>query len=980
MRDSALVVGGGIAGIQAALDLAENGIKVYVVEKGPAIGGRMSQLDKTFPTMDCSMCIESPKMSEVGRHPNIEILRGAEVENVDGSAGDFSVRIRQRSSLVSDECTGCGDCVSPCPVALPNEYDLGLTTRKAIYTPFHQAVPSQYVVDTENCLNKPNMTVCNRCVEACQPKCIDFNLPRENVLNLNVGSIIVSSGMKVFNPRTIEEYGYGKYPDVLTALEFERMLSATGPTEGELTRISDRETPKRIVFVQCVGSRDSRNFEYCSRVCCTYSIKEALLAKEHLNNLEITILYMDVRAYGKGFERFYERAIDEGIKFVRGRPSRVLQDGSGLKLRIEDTENGSLKEIEADMVVLAPAIVPPQHIHKLANILGIETDDYGFFKEKNVLEPLESSRDGIYLCGASTGPKDISETVSQASGAVSKALSHLSGTFEEVDAPVQAKLDPEPRVGVIVCGCGTNIAKVVDVPDVTDYSSGIPNVVYAAESLFACSDSAQKEISEAIEKHGLNRVVIAACSPRTHEPIFMSVCEDAGLNPYLLEMVNIRNHNSWVHKDKASATSKAKELVRIGIAKARHLSPLAVKSSDVVQKALVVGGGISGMTAAIALSKLGIETSLVETENALGGRLRELHKLAPDGIEAKEILDSKIDELEKSGVEVHLEDKVGKVDGFVGNFDVTLTSGKKMPVGSLILATGASLYAPNEFGYGTDPSVITNLELEKRLPNVDEDKITFISCVGSRNEERECARYCCQTMIHQALELNEIGKKVRVLYRDIRTFGKGAEELYKEALEKGVLFFRFKEQPEYKEGVVKVLDELVGSYVNVPTDLIVLVLGMTPHDTELVESLKLPRSEDGFLMELHPKLGPVELSSKGVFLAGTVQGPKDIRDSVSQALATAAKASAVLSRERIKLEPIVAVVNEEMCRWCGRCTEVCEYNAIDIKTAHNRKVAAVNEVLCRGCGVCSVVCPTGAMDIAHFSHAQLRAMIDELEH
>ncbi|MCK5547599.1 MAG: CoB--CoM heterodisulfide reductase iron-sulfur subunit A family protein, partial [Thermoplasmata archaeon] len=331
------------------------------------------------------------------------------------------------------------------------------------------------------------------------------------------------------------------------------------------------------------------------------------------------------------------------------------------------------------------------------------------------------------------------------------------------------------------------------------------------------------------------------------------------------------------------------------------------------------------------------------------------------------------------GVEVHLNDEVKEVDGFVGNFKVTLASGKTLSVGSIIMATGADVYKPKEFGYGTDPSVITNLELEAKLPEVEGDKVTFISCMGSRNDERECSRYCCQTMIHQALELHEKGKKVRVLYKDMRTFGKGAEELYKDALQKGILFFRYKDEPEYKDHVVKVNDELTGTYVNIPTDLLVLVVGMAPRENSLVDLLKLPKSEDGFLMELHPKLGPVEMSSRGVFLAGTVQGPKDVRDSLSQAFATAAKASAILSKDRIALEPIVAVVNEDTCRWCGRCTEVCEYNAIELKDAENRKVAVVNEVLCTGCGACSVVCPISAIDITHYTHAQLRAMIDALE-
>jgi heterodisulfide reductase subunit A len=979
MKDSALVIGSGIAGIQAALDLADNGVKVYVVEKAESIGGKMAQLDKTFPTLDCSMCTMGPKMVDVSRHPNIELLTLSEVIGLKGEAGNFDVKVKKKSRFVDvDKCTGCGLCAEACVwKKIPDEYNGGLSMRSAIYIKFPQAIPLKATVDPNNCLWVVKGKCGKKCVAACEAKAIDFD-QKDEVVELNVGSVIVASGMKVFDPTVLEEYGYGKYPDILTSLEFERMLSATGPTQGELVKTGDGEVPGKIVFVQCVGSRDTRNFPYCSRVCCTYSIKQSLLAKDHVKDLDITILYMDIRAYGKGFDRFYDKAVNEGIRFLRGRPSRVSKDNGGLRLKVEDTGKGSIEELDADMVVLATAIIPPDGAEDLASVLGIERDEYGFFKE-DVTEPLKSSKEGIYLCGTSTGPKDISESVALASGAVSQALRNLTPSFEEKEEIPPLELEPEPRIGVFVCRCGTNIASVVDVPHVTEHSSTISNVVYSREELFACSSGAQKEISSAIKEHNLNRVIVAACSPRTHGPIFMKACEDAGLNPYLFEMVNIRNQNSWVHRDNNSATKKAKKLVELGIAKSRLLEPLTVKSSSVIQKALVIGGGIAGINSAIALSRLGIKTSLVEKESELGGRLRKLHKLAPLGIDAKEVLASKIKELESSGVDIHLNDEIENVGGYVGNFEVTLASGKNLSVGCIIMATGAELYKPGEYGYGNDKSVITNLELESRFPNIEEEKVTFVSCIGSRDGERECSRYCCQTMIHQALELNEMGKKVRVLYKDIRTFGKGAEELYAKALEKGILFLRYKEPPEYKDGAVKVFDELSGTDVNIPTDLLVLVLGMAPSENGLAEILKLPKSEDGYLMELHPKLGPVEMSSKGIFLAGTAQGPKDIKDSISQALATASKASAIIKKDSIELEPIVASVMEAKCRWCARCTETCEFDAIQMVEVDSRKVAVVNEVLCRGCGACTVVCPTGAMDIANYSHAQISAMIDALE-
>lgn len=983
MNDQVLVIGGGIAGIQTALDLADAGARVVLVERSAAIGGKMAALDKNFPTLDCSICIEAPKLSEVEQHPNIELLSNATVTAVEGSAGNFTVRINQRARFVSSECTRCGECVPACPVLLKNEFDVGMASRKAIYTPFPQAVPGAYVIDIDSCLNEPpNYLPCNRCLEACPPKCIDYGAPLSQAIERKVVSIVVTTGFELIDPYLVAEYGYGRHPDVLTSMEFERLLTAVGPTGGEIIRPSNGRHPRNILFVLCVGSRDERFYRYCSRFCCMYSIKHAYQAIDH-GVKDITVLSMDLRAYGKGFDGFLDRTKGEGAKFYRGRPASVSPTDGGLRVRYEDTATAEVREEDFEMVVLATAVKPPDGLADLAATLGVEMDQDGFIRAAEEQGGLiHTTRPGIYAAGCATGPKDIPDSVSEAGAAAASALAFVRQREWPKEEMAEAMpTGGEVRTGVFVCHCGSNIAGVVDVPRVVDYARTLPTVVYAQSQMFSCAGNTQAEIGRVIREQNINRVVVAACSPKTHEPTFKRVMLRAGLNPYLLEMVNLRNQDSWVHKhDRAAATEKALDMVRMGVSKAELLVPLVEGVQPVVQTAIVVGGGIAGMVAAANLAEQGYETHIIDRAQQPGGMIRDLGELAPAGVGAHGLLSSVATAMLQAGVHVHRGVEVEQIGGHVGEFYARLSDGQEIQAGAVILAMGAKPYSPSEFGYGDNPAVITNLELEGKA-GVGE-RVTFVGCVGSRIDGRGCSRYCCESMIHQARALRREGKRVRVLYRDIRTFSRHAEEAYEDALRESVQFFRYDPaaEPEeaitFDDGLVTVDDTLTGQRLAIPTDTLVLAVGLEPVEENISGQLKVAHSEDGFLLERHPKLGPAEAGSAGIYLAGTAQYPKDVRESVAQALAASSKAGILLSRDTIEKEPITARVDLDKCTVCGRCVPVCPFDAIELIGPVKTGTINFIEAACEGCGTCSAECNFDAIEMPYFTKEQILAQID----
>ncbi|MFQ5906176.1 MAG: NAD(P)-binding protein, partial [bacterium] len=586
----------------------------------------------------------------------------------------------------------------------------------------------QAVEEAKRCLNCGICSECFQCVKTCKKDAIDHEMKEENI-ELEVGALILALGFDEFDPLLKREYGYGRYPNVLSSIEFERMLSASGPYKGHLVRRSDDVQPKKIAWIQCVGSRDlSQKHEYCSSVCCMYATKEAVIAKEHLSReLECHIYFMDMRSYGKEFDKYCVRAEAEyGISFRRSRVASVEEVDNKGTLRVKyEGENGELLDDTYDLVVLSVGLTPPKNIDTVSNTLGIELNKYGFIKTEPH-SPVETTRPGIFVCGASSGPKDIPETVAQASGAACKASGLLSDVRSSL---VSGKVYPEerdisgeePRIGAFVCNCGINIGGYVNVPEVAEYAKDLPNVVYAEDNLYTCSQDTQEKIKEKIEEHRLNRVVVASCTPRTHEPLFQDTIREVGLNPFLLEFVNIRDQCSWVHMSrKEEATQKAKDLVRMGVTKAALLRPIKVSTSEVDPKALVIGGGVSGLTSAVSLSEQGFEVYLVEREAELGGNLRQV-RYNLDGDDPQEVLRKLIEGVEgDERIHVFTNSEVAEVAGYVGNFRTTLKEAetgeqKVLEHGIIVVATGAVEHRPEKYLYGEDERVMTQSELERRL-------------------------------------------------------------------------------------------------------------------------------------------------------------------------------------------------------------------------------------------------------------------------
>jgi heterodisulfide reductase subunit A len=695
---------------------------------------------------------------------------------------------------------------------------------------------------------------------------------------------------------------------------------------------------------------------------------------------------MDIRAYGKGFDEFYDRARKSEVKFTRGRPGMVTPTRAGLEVTFEDTEGqgGKTKKLY-EMVVLATAAVPSRGTEELSKTLGIELGPDGFFKTSDEMANfVTSTRKGVFLAGCSTGPKDIPDSVLEAGAAVAEALTYVKRrSWPEAMQVVQLSAEGEPRIGVFLCHCGSNIAGVVDIPELLAYSKTLPGVVHAQDQRYSCGASTLNDISAVLKEKKINRVVVASCSPKTHFATFQGSLKRAGLNPFLLDMANVRNMDSWVHKDdRAGALAKAKDMVRMSVMKAMKMSPLEAMRFPVTQRALVIGGGVAGMAAAANLASQGFETHLVEREGKLGGVLNSLSEVAPLGVDSKTLLESLSADLKRSGAIVHTSTKIDSLTGFIGNYDAHLSDGTHLAVGTIILATGAKPYTPTEFPSQT-PRVMTSMELEGQTADVGSGKkVAIISCVGSRNELVGCSRFCCQTMINQALRLQEQGNDVSVLYKDIRSFYRYGEEEYAKACRAGVKFLRYPEGPrpeasiKFEEGGLAFKEELSSSDVKVPADLVVLNIGLSPVKEEggVTQQLKVSVDQAGFVLESHPKLGPAETMVPGVFVAGTAQYPKGVRESAVQALAAAAKASTVIARDVVEREPYIAVVDPQICTKCGRCVTVCPYSAI---TGQPGKTIQFIAPMCQGCGTCVGECMVeGALRQEGFTDLQLMAQVD----
>lgn len=856
--------------------------------------------------------------------------------------------------------------------------------------------------EASRCINCGVCCECFQCVAACKAGAVDHTMDEQKRV-LHVGAVILAPGFDTVDARKLRTYGYGRIKNVVTSKEFERILSASGPFQGHMVRLSDHKEPKRIAWIQCAGSRNVNEGDhpYCSSVCCMYAIKQAVIAKEHAKgDLDATIFFMDMRTFGKDFERYYDRAKDElGVRFIRSRIHTVVEDPltQSPLIRYVD-EDGKVHEELFDMVVLSVGMEPSRSAVELAKKVGVEVSDYGF-ASLGRLEAVNTTRPGVFVCGAFEGPKDIPETVMQASSAVGQVEALLSDAryTEIVEKSYPEELDvsrEEPRIGVFVCDCGINIASVVRVSEVRDYAAGLPGVVYAAENLFSCSQDNIQRMIEIIKEQRLNRVVVASCSPRTHEPLFRETIRQAGLNPYLFEMANIRDQGSWVHQNEPDkATEKAKDLVRMAVAKVRNAKPLAQLTVPVEQSALVVGGGVAGMNVALNIAEQGYMVHLVEKTEQLGGLARRLHSTI-EGEDVQAYLEGLMRRVESHpNIRIHLGCEVKSHTGFVGNFTTWISNGdgtQEIRHGVTVVATGARPYEPKEYLFGEDPRIVTSLDLSDRIARGNEgleglDTLVMIQCVGSRNEEHPyCSRICCQGSIKNALKIKELKPeaKVFVLYRDIRTYGL-MELYYQEARKKGVMFIRFKkEEPPrvQKRGndlFVVVKDHVLGEEVEIQADLVALAIGVEGQkEQDLALKLKLPVNADGFFMEAHMKLRPVDFASEGNFLAGLAHGPKLMRETIAQAQAAAARAVTVLSKERLYLPGEKAWVDEGRCVACLTCVRACPYH---VPQVGKKGVAEINPAACQGCGICTSACPRKAIQLGNYTDEELLAKVTALE-
>ncbi len=1184
-----LVIGGGISGMQSALDLANAGIKVYLVERSPAIGGKMAQLDKTFPTNDCSMCIVSPKLVEVGRHKNIELFTHSEVAAVSGDAGRFSATLvrharyvdvaactgcglceivcpvthlshfppqavegekksvlrakekreicgpglpqptsvgkwrftveetlcsmcgachraclhgavtwekKEKAVIDQDKCTGCGACfvacpekfsaivveaapdldkslgaavytrsqllkkemregaagncvrcglcvitcakvmgigalkmveggieagidicqvcgacASVCPVdflkiasltdkkprPLKNTFNERLNGRKPVNIFYPQAVPRVPVIDSESCVHL-NTGACGTCASMCGVGAIHYDHRQEEV-TVAVGSVIFSPGIEVFDARLRGEFGFGIYKNVVTSIEFERLLSASGPTSGTVARPGDGKHPRKIAWIQCVGSRDaSCGRDYCSSVCCMYATKEAFIAREHDNNIEPTIFYIDMRAFGKNFDDYITRAEAHRVRLVRAMVSRIFEDpvSGDLELRYVDSEGKRHRET-FEMVVLSVGIQVPQTVRDLAGKLDIRLDAYGFVATDGY-RPLATSRPGIFVSGAVAGPKDIPETVCEASAAAEAASAPLSSArgsliTPEVLPPERLLAEGEElRIGVFICHCGTNIASVVDVDAVTAYARTLPGVVYADHPLYTCSQDSQERMKSIIEEHQLNRVVTSACSPSTHEPLFMSTLRQAGINKYFFDMANIRDQCSWVHPDEPElATEKAKRLTCMAVANASAAQALTEREFEVDSRLLVVGGGVAGMTAAVEAARQGFGVYLVERRAELGGQVRRLAR----GLDGRPFADF-LEELQArvrgdERIKVFTSSEVVEQSGFVGAFttEIVMPSGgtRTLKHGAIIVATGAEEHRPELYGLGNCDRVMTQTDfeqaLEERREGWEKLQVVMLQCAGSRDAEHlpYCSRVCCNQAVKNARRLKKVHPQARIdiLYRDMRCYGL-TEKAYGLARREGVNFVRY--DPETNPPQVSVADDRVEITVVDPSiretlrlfpDLLVLSTGMKAEEAEeLASMLRVPRNANGFFIEAHAKLRPVDLPSEGLYMAGTAHGPKSSSEAMVQAQAAVARAATLLSRRSMKMSAIVSVVDPTNCAVCLTCVRACPYGVPFINEQHS---AEINPALCQGCGICVAECPAKTIHLGRYDDSNIEANI-----
>lgn len=1016
---SVLVVGGGIGGMRAALDLAEAGLKVYLIERDAGLGGRVAQLGFMFPTHDCVLCrgtsdhgygctrpAISPAFMDHNRHPNIEIMTRTQITQAVGQAGDFRISLLHEPHYVNPaRCTNCGLCAIACPERLPSEYQESLVTRMAVHKSAPRSLPDSYFIDKgEYCEG------CHRCMDVCPTDAINLNEePWKETIN--VGAIILAMGYTLTDAVELAEYGFGRYLNVVHSMQYERYVSRSGPTEGLLLRPSDNTPPKRIAWLQCIGSRDQKH-PYCSSICCMYATKEAVLAKERLDDVHCQIFIMDERAFNKEYNAYYYRSTEHyGVQYTRCRISDLREDPKtkDLILQYPDPENGGhIREDRFDMIVLSVGVQPPKGAEMVSSQLGFDLNQYGFC-QTDKFNPLETSQSGIYVCGAFSSPKEIAETIIDSAGAAGDVMrlfqNQLGCSFSTREFPFLSDTefppeldiqDQEARIGVFSCRCYPTMEGVIDIESVLIKAAGFPHVIHTEEIGYGCFPEGLEKIRNSIDQHKLNRVVVAACSHRTHESLFQKTVKETGLNSYLMEMVNLRGFCARVHPHQPeAATRKAMELIRLGVGRAGVLEPIYKAAIPPHKRALVIGGGVSGMTTAVSIADSGFDVVLIERDEYLGGNLQKVQYLV-EGENPQLLLRDLINRIiAHEHIEVMTRTELLEHSGHVGAYHAVLHhedgSQSEISHGVTIVATGGEETRVNHYLMGEHPAVITQLEIEDTIAHRTDEisnlkEIVMIQCVKPVDETYEyCSRICCISTIKNAIRLKVINPdcQVIVLYKDIITYG-FREQYYTEARERGVVFARYDEhhplQVEQVNGgiVVRMQEQMINRELILHPDLLVLSTSIQPSKgtKELANLLNVPISNEGFFLEAHIKMRPMDFMEEGIFICGIAHYPKFIEESISQALAAAGRATTILSKKPFHYGGTVAVVDPEKCIGCLTCTRTCPFEIprIDDQLSGVGDLggaAYIEPTLCHGCGTCTAECPANAIQLPNYTDDQI---------
>jgi heterodisulfide reductase subunit A2 len=1002
-NNKVLVIGGGMGGIKTALDLAEARRDVILIDKAPAIGGLMTQLDRTFPTNNCDLCTLSPHLSESGRELHMELRTLTRVTAMEGEAGRFRVTLRTEPRYIDTlKCTACGECLKQFPECV--RFSPGLDHRAPTCMRYPQATPYAYSIDMDKC------TDVDALVRVCRDEAVvPGDSPKETVVD--VSAVVLAVGADLFDPGEVANWGYGRYPNVVTSLEYERILSASGPTQGRLIRPSDGRAPKRVAWIQCAGSRgiNQGDVPYCSSACCMFSLKEALVTKERFqDDIEAVVFFMDMRTCGKDYELYYERAKrDFDVRFVRCRPHSIEPVGDTGDLSITYvTDDGRTERAVFDMAVLATGFRPSPEMKGLAEILGIELNEHDFVSTTS-FAPVSTSREGVFVAGVIQSPKDIPETMVQASAAACLAsdfqgMSERAAEAEEEypeegpdELPPERDVrDEEPRIGVFVCDCGYNIGGLIDVDEIARYAGGLPGVAVSTVVGHGCSKESLENIQAAIKENSLNRVVMGACSPRTHENLFQDTIRKAGLNKYLLEMANLRDQDTWVHSElPEKAGDKARDLIRMAVSSAALSRPLSEHTLPMNKDILVVGGGVTGMNAALSLAGKGYKVHLVERSGALGGVAGGIRKTL--GGEDVQAYMSNLAERVKAhaNIQVILNAVIVDHSGMPGMFRTGIQFGPRLAYrqithGAAILATGAPPRRPKAYLLDEHRAVLTQLDLDGLIEDRPGDvgawrNVVMIQCVGSRCEDNpNCSRVCCQSAVKNALRILDVnpGARVFVLHREMRTYG-FQEDAYRRARERGVIFVHYEtdDEPlvESAGDRVSVLftDPVLGRKIRVEADCLALSTGFMADDEateDLAAIFHLNRTTDGYFLEDHIKLRPVDLSAPGFFVAGTAHSPKSISESIAQAQAAAGRAQTLLARDVINLGASVARVQGEKCAACLICVRICPF---DVPFINADGYSEIDPAKCHGCGLCAAECPAGAIQLMQYEDDQILAKV-----